>query len=311
MIYIDKINDFKIPQMKALYKALFVKGKGLRANITTQIAGFLNIQEKQKQKLARIVEYIHHSSILHDDVIDASPIRRGNLSAWMQFSMKKSVLAGDYLLAQAAIETANMNNLPLMRLTAQVLKKLVMGEWMQHSLKNNNSETKLRTVHELKTASLFQWCLKAPFFVSNHYSNIIHKYLDRIGLLIGVLFQRADDLLDFDIRNYEKKTTFTDLKEGYSNSFAMFLSKNQNQNFISILKTCRSLKEVKGCIGGEQALQQAIYKFDIINTRLIHNCYRQVDLLGKNLTKDITNNQSGLITELKRWTRRLYWRRNV
>ena len=311
MIYLDKVSDFKIPQMRDLYKTLFLKGKGLRANITTQVAGFLNISEKQKQKLARIVEYIHHSSILHDDVIDISPVRRGGLSTWMQFSMKKSVLAGDYLLAQAAMDTADMNNLPLMKLTAQVLKKLVVGEWMQNSLKTSRSEVNLRTVHELKTASLFQWCLKAPFLVSGHYSSTIHKCLDRIGLLIGILFQRADDLLDFDIRNYEKKIIFTDLKEGYINSFAVFLSKSRNKNFISVLKTCRTLKEVKQCIGGEHALQQAVSKFDAINSRLIQSCHRQVDFLGKNLTNEITQYREDLVKELKCWSNRLYWRRNV
>ena len=76
--------------------------------------------------MGRIVEYIfHQSSILHDDVIDASPIRRGSLSSWMQYSMKRAVLAGDYLLATAAYDTAKMENIALMKITAEVLKKLV------------------------------------------------------------------------------------------------------------------------------------------------------------------------------------------
>ena len=307
----DELDNYKMPQIKDLYKTLFLKGKGLRSHITKQVASFLNIPTKQKQKLGRIIEYIHHSSILHDDVIDKSPIRRGELSAWMQFSMKKSILAGDYLFAEVALETASMNNLALMRLTAQTLKKLVMGEWKQHSAKNSYSIEVINTIHKLKTASLFQWCLKAPFLVTGHLSNTLHQPLDRIGNFMGIVFQRADDLLDFNIRNYENKITFKDLSEGYTNSFAAYLSKNKNKKFISNLKTCQSLKDVEQCVGGSLALKHALEKFDTMNTKWIEKCSLELDKLGKILAWQFQQDSIELLQELKSLAYKLYWRKSV
>ena len=298
-----EIFSLDIPQMNHLYHNLFSQGKALRAAMTCQVASCLNISRDKRNSLGRIVEYIHQSSILHDDVVDASPIRRGFLSSWMQYSMKKAVLAGDYLLAQAASDTAQIENIPLMKITSDVLKKLVKGEWMQDSLKNQESMLKLNKVHELKTASLFQWSLRAPFLVAHRYEDQLHESLDQIGLMMGILFQRADDLLDFDIRNNEKKTAFKDMDAGYFNSFAVYLLENKSNDFRAVLKSCRSLKKVKQCVG-EEEFEKILYSFDEMNTQMIKDCQRETDQLMLKLLKT----EQSLIDELKKWPARFYWR---
>ena len=292
-----------IPQMKYLYQNLFGRGKALRAEMTCQVAQSLNLSREKSDKLGRIVEYIHQSSILHDDVIDASPIRRGSLSAWMQFSIKKSVLAGDYLLAQASEDIACMENTALMKLTAEVLKKLVQGEWTQSDLKNRESMSELKKVHELKTASLFQWSLRAPFLTAHRYEQELHRRLNRIGALLGALFQRADDLLDFDIRNRENKTVFKDMEEGFCNSFAVFLCEGRAKNFKTALRACRSLEEVKN-LTGKTEFEEALKAFDEVNQDLIKDCHVETDSLKSALSKE----EEPLVDKLKKWPARFYWR---
>ena len=292
-----------IPQMEYLYQNLLSRGKALRAQMTCQVADCLKIDREKRNKLARIVEYIHQSSILHDDVIDASPIRRGSLSAWMQFSIKKSVLAGDYLLAQAAEDTAELENTALMKFTASILKDLVKGEWMQSDLKNRENLLELEKVHELKTASLFKWSLRAPFLVAKRYEQNLHRHLNRIGVLLGALFQRADDLLDFDIRNQENKTVFKDMEEGFFNSFAVCLCQGGEKPFKAALRACRSLKEVKH-LTGEKKIEDTLKAFDEKSRHLITAGQGEIE----NLKAQLFEEEKPLLDKLKTWPARFYWR---
>ena len=335
MMIKDKIWWAKapLPQMNELYQNLFAGGKGLRASLTQEVATSLKIPKAQQESLSRIVEYIHQSSLLHDDVIDASPVRRGSLSSWRQYSMKKAVLAGDYLLAESAEEATRLNNIPLMQLTSQTLKKLVKGEWLQAEIKGQENTDSLEKVHELKTSGLFQWSLRAPFLLKNQEDKNLHKRLNTIGRLMGILFQRADDLLDFDIRNKEGKNTFKDLEENSFNSFALQLlkttqahlstksslpyvngagqalkyqslkcPKSQLAHLRSVLKLCRSLKEVKQAIHSV-VLESALQEFDKVSTQYIKNCQKEVQRLT------LPEPEEPLKEKLKKWSEKLYWRR--
>ena len=286
--------NLEVSNKNNIYQKLFSGGKGLRACLTQEVATLLNIPPKQQESLSRIVEYIHQSSLLHDDVIDASPTRRGNLSGWRQYSMKKAVLAGDYLLAESAGEVAHLQNIPLMQLTAHTIKQLVKGEWLQSEIKNQETKEELEKVHELKTASLFQWSLRAPFLLKHYTDKNLNDQLNAIGRLMGLLFQRADDLLDFNIRNKEGKATFKDLEEGILNSFAVHLLENRDSvrnvshtwhKKIKLngkggdqrvaLKSCRSLKEVKKCIS-HKTFEIALTTFDEQSTKYIKICQQKI-----------------------------------
>ena len=303
-INFKKVVFSDIPQMNHLYQNLFSRGKALRAVMTSQVSSYLDIPKEKRETLSRIVEYIHQSSILHDDVIDMSPIRRGALSSWMQYSMKRAILAGDYLLAQAAGDTAELENIALMKITSGVLKKLVKGEWMQDSLKNQADMQGLQKVHELKTASLFQWSLRSPFLVAHRYDEELHNSLDQIGLMMGLLFQRADDLLDFNIRNTEDKSVFKDIEEGYFNSFAVYLLKDKDSEFKTFLQKSRSLSEVKKYIG-EEEFKNTLESFDEMNQKLIEDCQKEIEKLK------LLKKEEPLVSLLKQWPQQLYWRKSV
>ena len=327
--------NLEISSQNNIYQNLFSGGKGLRGQLSREVADCLNIQKAQKDTLSRVVEYIHQASLLHDDVIDGSPVRRGTLSGWRQHSMKKAVLAGDYLLAEAAEETARLKNFSVMTLTAQTLKKLIKGEWLQTEIKEQESKENLEKVQELKTASLFQWSLKAPFLLKGLKEKSLQDKLNNIGRLMGLIFQRADDLLDFDIRNKESKVVFKDLEEGTFNSFAMQILENNNfkiggftdstqiepENDHSkdrqALKACRSLKEVKKLIG-KKAFENTLKEFDGRSQQKVVDCQNEIEQLGTLLT-DISKNPlsftnpverfQSLKTTLKKWPEKLYWRK--
>ena len=84
--------------------------------------------------MSRIIEYIHNSSLLHDDFIDRSKIRRSGKTAWLEFSPAQAVLAGDYLLAKVNIYLAERENSKLIQKTAEAICQLAEGEFLQRQL---------------------------------------------------------------------------------------------------------------------------------------------------------------------------------
>ncbi len=217
-----------LPKLNALYDDLFAGGKGFRSKLIRPFAEYLQIDPKTEKLLGQTIEFIHNASLLHDDLIDRSALRRGKTTAWLKYTPEYAVLAGDYLLARVMVNLSGHGNIHLVQYTAEVISELLEGEWIQDSLVKDFKITieQLDRVHNLKTASLFKWCLRAPFIAIHRNTPLLHNTLEEMGTLLGVLFQRSDDLLDFDIRNYEGKALLGDLKSGYLNSFAVFLMKD-------------------------------------------------------------------------------------
>ena len=208
----------------------------------------LGLDRRQETLLAQTIEFIHNASLLHDDLIDRSPLRRGKSAAWLKYTPEYAVLAGDYLLARVMVNLSRFGNLKLIQYTAEMISDLLEGEWIQDSLVRdwNVKLKQLDQVHELKTASLFKWCLRAPFLTLENYDEGLHQTLAEMGNLLGLLFQRGDDLLDFDVRNDEGKAALGDLKSGYLNSFGAFLSTEFTEEQKASLRACQTLAEVSG-----------------------------------------------------------------
>jgi octaprenyl-diphosphate synthase len=88
-----------LPKLNALYDDLFSHGKGFRAKLIQRVSEHLQLREEQVQLLAQTIEFIHNASLLHDDLIDRSPLRREKTAAWLKYTPEYAVLAGDHLLA--------------------------------------------------------------------------------------------------------------------------------------------------------------------------------------------------------------------
>lgn len=295
----------KPEELNRLCKKIFDRGKGIRSRLTHLTSSFLQLKPAQSLLLSRVVEYIHNSSLLHDDFIDRSSRRRRLKAAWLEFSPSQAVLAGDYLLAKVIMYLTQEGNMALIQKAAETVCRLTEGEFFQKELidKQDTSSMKRNRVNALKTGSLFQWSLQAPFICKKRNNKELFKLLEQIGCDLGCLFQRSDDLMDFSVRNRDKKPCFCDLKQAYFNSFACFLLKNEPSKKVKDLKKSRSLCAVYKIFPN---FDEKIKAFDKLNMRLIKKTKENLE----NLRPHLKRNERGLISALQTWPYLMYWRHN-
>ncbi len=307
--YSEKDFPPYLPKLNQLYDDLFSGGKGFRSFLTQKVAIPLGLAQKDIQLLCQTIEFIHNASLLHDDLVDRSNLRRGKTTAWLKYTPEYAVLAGDYLLARVMTNLSERGNIRLIQLTSQTIAELLEGEWIQDSLVGDFDLTfdQLTEVHNLKTATLFRWCLYAPFVAMENYDNQIKDIVYDLGTTLGLLFQRSDDLLDYDIRNYEQKAILGDLKSGYLNSFGAYLLRDWNSDQRAKVKEIQSLGELQKIIGEKEFLS-SVESFDKINSELISLYDHKLELL-----KDKLNGSIGeeIYKNLKPLGQLLYWRKKT
>jgi octaprenyl-diphosphate synthase len=306
-IYDPKDFPAYLPKLNSLYDDLFTGGKGFRSKLVGIMSKHLKIEAKTQLLLSQTIEFIHHASLLHDDLIDRSILRRGKVTAWKKYTPEYAVLAGDYLLARVMVNLSGYGNIQLVQYTAEMISDLLEGEWLQDSLiKDMNVElSQLDRVHNLKTASLFKWCLRAPFIAIERKEPGLHTALEEMGTLLGQLFQRADDLLDYNIRNNEGKAVLGDLKSGYLNSFAAYASRGLDRAGREKMRSCQTLEEFYSVLGGEEAFRSHVAEFDKMNEFLIQLYAHHLNTLSSYLSEE----EKGLLEDLRPLTNILYWRK--
>ncbi len=152
----------------------------------------------QHRRLAEITEMIHTASLVHDDVIDDSDLRRGVPTVHSSFGNRVAVLAGDFLFAQSSWYLANLDNLTVVKLLSEVIMNLAEGE-IQQGLNRFDTSLTIEAYLEksyYKTASLIANSSKAAGVLSGVSSEAI-KRLYNYGRHVGLAFQIVDDILDF------------------------------------------------------------------------------------------------------------------
>ncbi|MCB0378386.1 MAG: polyprenyl synthetase family protein [Bdellovibrionales bacterium] len=304
--YSEKDFPSYLPKLNNLYDDLFEGGKGFRSLLTQKVARPLGVDEKTLRLLCQTIEFIHNASLLHDDLIDRSSLRRGKTTAWLKYTPEYAVLAGDYLLARVMTNLSSHGNIELVQFTSQTISELLEGEWIQDSLVGDFhlSFEKLTEVHGLKTASLFRWCLFAPFIATHKNSEEISALVLELGTILGILFQRSDDLLDYDVRNQEGKAILGDLKSGYLNSFGAFFCSGIDGEIREKLRKVESLEELYRCIG-EPYFWQKVKEFDTMNQELIELYDHKLTSLQSRLA----GTEKAMIADLQHLPEILYWRR--
>lgn len=173
-------------------------GKRLRPLLTVAAARLLGSADEACLKLAAAVEFIHTATLLHDDVIDASQLRRGKVAAHLIWGAPSSVLVGDYLFARAfelMVEAGSLTALDILAKAAGVISE---GEVLQltraHDL--NLSQDVYLEIIRAKTAELFAAAAEAGAVsagASDDHCRAIRSY----GLSLGLAFQLVDDALDY------------------------------------------------------------------------------------------------------------------
>lgn len=296
-----------LPKLSKLYDDLFSGGKGFRAKLIRMMASSLSLEGKVEHLLAQTIEFIHNASLLHDDLVDRSPLRRGKTAAWTKYTPEYAVLAGDYLLARVMVNLSSHGNIRLVQYTAQVIGDLLEGEWLQDSVVGDFFVTleQLDRIHNLKTASLFKWCIRAPFIAQERYNEDLHRTLEEMGTLLGQLFQRSDDLLDYNVRNDEGKAILGDLRSGYLNSFGAFLCKGKGRQEIDQIVKSYDLESFYTNLGGKEVFDNKLSEFDEMNKNLIRTYDHHLERLKTHLKPG----EEKLIDHLRPLTEILYWRR--
>ncbi len=173
-------------------------GKRFRPLLTLLSAGLCSYQGEHAITAAALIEFIHNATLLHDDVVDESTMRRGQESANIAFGNAASVLVGDFLYTRAFQLMVRTGNMQLLTIMSDATNLIASGEVMQLSNMHDPDvdEARYFEVIELKTAVLFSAaCRCAAILAQESETKIVA--LGEYGRKLGMAFQIVDDLLDY------------------------------------------------------------------------------------------------------------------
>ena len=173
-------------------------GKRLRPMLLLLAAGALGHRGPDAHQLAAVVEFIHTATLLHDDVVDESDLRRGRSTANAVWGNAASVLVGDFLYSRSFQLMVELDHPDVMRILADTTNTIAEGEVLQllHVRNPNTDEAAYLRVIERKTAVLFAAASRLGALLSGADAatcDALHAY----GLHLGFAFQIADDVLDY------------------------------------------------------------------------------------------------------------------
>ncbi|TGL60015.1 polyprenyl synthetase family protein [Leptospira jelokensis] len=214
---LDNIISEDIPILKKIKKQVITSGgKRIRPFAHYLFCQFLNVKGVSWLDVGSVAELIHAASLLHDDVVDNAPIRRGKPTIGASFGNKTAILAGDYLLACGISRLNTLGNPELMEIFSQVLRDLSVSELLQMEWEKNPNIT-LKIYDQIiygKTASLFGVCTESAAILANQ-SKEKRKEFRQFGVRLGKLFQKKDDCLDYFVDSKASGKEFLkDFKNG-------------------------------------------------------------------------------------------------
>ena len=222
----------------AMEYGLFPGGKKIRSKILIDIGSIFKIDYKTLIAIGAAVECIHAYSLIHDDLpcMDDDRIRRGKISTHIKFGESTAVLAGNSLLTMA-FEILVSKHLKISEnKKVYLIKKLsecsghlgiAGGQYLDLSFeKKKISKNKIIDMEIKKTGKLFSFCCMAPAIIKNKNKSEI-KFFENIGSKIGLLFQIADDLIDYKSTSKTAgKKTGKDKKKGKATLISLLGYKN-------------------------------------------------------------------------------------
>ena len=203
-----------IPQLAAHIVA--AGGKRLRPLLTLAAAQLCGYRGERHVALAACVEFIHTATLLHDDVVDESSLRRGQASANALFGNKPSVLVGDFLFARAFQLMVTDGSLKVLAILSEAAATIAEGEVLQLVTQNDTTTTEAQylEVVEGKTAALFAAATRIGAVVADR-PEAEEAALEAYGRNLGIAFQLVDDALDYAAEQERLgKTVGDDFREG-------------------------------------------------------------------------------------------------
>ncbi|MBW4427273.1 MAG: solanesyl diphosphate synthase [Nostoc desertorum CM1-VF14] len=240
-------------------------GKRIRPAIVLLISRATMLDQEitpRHRRLAEITEMIHTASLVHDDVVDESDVRRGVPTVHSLFGNRIAILAGDFLFAQSSWYLANLDNLEVVKLLSEVIMDLATGE-IQQGL--NRFEAGISIENYLqksyyKTASLIANSSKAAGLLSEVSRETV-EHLYSYGRHFGIAFQIVDDILDFtSTTDTLGKPVGSDLKSGNLTAPVLFaLAEKPSLEVLIEREFAQSgdLEQALALIQDSQGIQQA------------------------------------------------------
>ncbi|HZZ91309.1 MAG TPA: octaprenyl diphosphate synthase [Usitatibacter sp.] len=191
-------------------------GKRLRPALLLLSANACNAKGDAKHELAAVIEFIHTATLLHDDVVDESSLRRGRKTANAEFGNAASVLVGDFLYSRAFQMIVEAGSLRVMKVLADATNVIAEGEVLQllnvHDA-DTDEENYLRVIR-YKTAKLFEAATQVGAILGGATAEV-EQSLAEYGMHLGTAFQLIDDVLDYSGDLHETgKNLGDDLAEG-------------------------------------------------------------------------------------------------
>lgn len=232
---LDQISQLAAPDMQAVNATILAQlnsdvvlinqlghyiisggGKRIRPMIAVLAARALNYQGDKHITAAAFIEFIHTSTLLHDDVVDESSLRRGKATANATFGNAASVLVGDFIYTRSFQLMTSLGSLRVLELMSSATNVIAEGEVMQLMNCNNPdiTEDDYTQVIYSKTARLFEAAAQTSAILANATPEQ-EKALQEYGRYIGTAFQLIDDLLDYKADDQQLgKNLGDDLNEG-------------------------------------------------------------------------------------------------
>ena len=239
-------------------------GKGIRPALTLLSGKFYHYNLNTLLPMATAVEVLHIATLVHDDAIDKSAVRRGKPTLYKVWGEDKAILLGDYLFAKAGELTATTQNLRAIKLFAQTLRTISTGELAQTFSAFSLEQTYEQYIQRIsrKTAALFILATESGSVLSEAPEESI-KILNEYGYNLGIAFQIVDDVLDFVGTEEELgKPTGSDLAQGTLTLPAMLLlerfpednpvkkifqNEDKQKNIKLAIELVRSLSIIEEC----------------------------------------------------------------
>ncbi len=214
-VYLRKALETDNKRISDIVRHAFkVDGKRIRPMLVFLVAKCCGEVTLATYYGAVTVELLHTATLMHDDVVDEAPTRRGQPSANAVFDNKRSVLAGDYVLSSALLQSVKTDNLEIIGIISELGKNLAEGELNQYSLVNELliDEDEYYKVIDKKTASLLYACAKIGAISAGANPYTVGEF-GRVGRILGIAFQIRDDIFDYYKADVGKPTG-NDIREG-------------------------------------------------------------------------------------------------
>ncbi len=214
-------------------------GKRIRPMLVMLCAKACGYHAEKDALLAAIIEFIHTATLLHDDVVDESQMRRGEQTASSIWGNEAAVLVGDYLYSRAFQLMVQAESLPIMKLMADTTNTIAQGEVLQ-LLNINDPDTSEQRYHQViynKTACLFEAACKIGAIITAADASV-EQALGLFGKHLGIAFQLVDDALDYEADSSELgKNVGDDLAEGKPTLPLIYAMQQGNQQQRSLIRS--------------------------------------------------------------------------